>query len=289
MTFTPVNKSNTLTIQKTINIGGTLLDLSAPRVMGIINITPDSFFSGSRKQALGTILDAAEHMLEAGATFLDIGGYSSRPDAADVSAEEEVERIVSPISEIVRRFPEAYISVDTFRAKVAYEAVQSGAHIVNDIAAGNLDNQMIETVAGMKVPYIGMHMRGTPQLMQQYTHYEDLLKEVTYYFSEKIDEAYRAGIKDYIVDPGFGFAKSVEQNFSLLNRVDHLQCLNKPMLIGVSRKSMIYKSLNIAAEEALNGTTVLNTVALLKGASILRVHDVKEAVQVVKLVNHLKA
>lgn len=282
-----MNKSNTLTGQKTINIRGSIMDLSLPRIMGIINITPDSFFGTSRKQSLGTILDTAERMLMDGATFLDIGGYSSRPDAADVSEEEEVERIAQPIYEIVKRFPQAFISIDTFRARVAYEAVQNGAHIVNDIAAGSLDPGMIQTVADMGVPYIGMHMRGTPQTMQQFTQYEDILKQVMSYFAEKIAEAHALGINDYIVDPGLGFAKTTDQNYYLLNNVEYFKHLYKPLLVGVSRKSMIYKLLNITADEALNGTTVLNTVALLKGASILRVHDVKEAVQVVKLVNQL--
>lgn len=287
MSHTPVNKSNTLTSQKTINIQGTLLDLSVPRVMGIINVTPDSFFSSSRKQLTGTILDTAEYMLKEGATFLDIGGYSSRPDATEVSEEEELDRVIGPVAEIVHRFPEACISIDTFRAKVAYEAVQNGAHVVNDIAAGRLDERMLDTVGRMEVPYIGMHLKGNPKTMQHQTEYDDLLGEVVHYFSERIAAAHLAGIKDYIVDPGFGFAKTMEQNFFLLNNADYLRCLNKPVLIGVSRKSMIYKLLNITAEDALNGTTVLNTVALLKGASILRVHDVKEAVQVVKLVNQL--
>ncbi|WP_421893617.1 dihydropteroate synthase [Marinoscillum sp.] len=281
------DKSNTLTAQKSINIKGTLLDLTVPKVMGILNVTPDSFYEGSRQQTITDLLRSAEKMLNEGATFLDIGGYSTRPGADEIEEKEEINRILEPIRQVASRFPDAVISIDTFRSEVAIEAINAGAHIVNDISAGMLDGRMLESVGWMGVPYIAMHMRGTPQDMKHHTEYEDLLGEVTHFFSERISAAKSAGIKDVIIDPGFGFAKTVEQNFYLLNRVEYLKHLSHPLLIGVSRKSMVYKTLNIEAEAALNGTTVLNTVALLKGTSILRVHDVKEAVEAVKLVNQI--
>lgn len=282
-----MDKSNTLISHKTINVNGSLVDLSKPKVMGILNITPDSFFSGSRHQTLADILLKADQMISEGACFLDVGGYSSRPGAQDISTAEEVSRVTAPIEAIKKRFPEVIVSIDTFRSAVAKAAVDSGANMVNDISAGNLDSQMIPEVGKMRVPYIAMHMRGTPQTMKDQTSYDDLLKELTIYFSERIAVGHKAGINDLIIDPGFGFAKTVEQNFYLLNHVEYLKNLGLPILIGVSRKSMVYKSLNIDAEDALNGTTVLNTVALLKGASILRVHDVKEAIEAVDLVNQL--
>lgn len=281
------DKSNTLTHQKAINIRGTLIELSTPKIMGVINITPDSFYTGSQKQTMTAILKEAEKMLTEGATFLDIGGYSSRPGAVDITEKEELERVLQPIGQIAREFPKAYVSVDTFRSEVARASAEEGAHIVNDISAGELDPEMMPTVGKLGVPYIAMHMRGTPQTMTQLTYYDDLLKEVVGYFSKKIVQARNFGIKDVLIDPGLGFAKTVEQNFYLLDRVDYLKNLGVPILIGVSRKSMIYKILNINAADSLNGTTVLNTVALLKGVSILRVHDVKEAVEAVKLINQL--
>lgn len=282
-----MDKSNTLKPHITINVNGSLIDLTKPQVMGIINVTPDSFYQESRQQGLKEILVKAEQMISEGARFVDIGGYSSRPGAADIGQQEEIDRIEKPIEEIAKRFPEIVISVDTFRAGVARAAVESGAKIVNDISAGNLDGQMIPEVGKMGVPYIAMHMKGTPQTMKGHAAYDDLLAEVMKYFSERVSVAHQSGIKDVIIDPGFGFAKTVEQNFYLLNRVDYLKHLGLPILIGISRKSMIYRTLNIRAEDALNGTTVLNTLALLKGASILRVHDVKEAVEAVELVNQL--
>lgn len=263
------------------------MDLSTPAIMGIINVTPDSFYSGSRNQRLKGILTTAEKMLADGAIFLDVGGYSSRPGAIDISETDEIKRVIDPIGAIIKEFPSAIISIDTFRSKVACAAIDAGAKLVNDISAGLLDANMLHAVGELKVPYIAMHMRGTPQTMKALTNYDNLLKTIALYFSERIAQAKEFGIKDIIIDPGFGFAKTVAQNFSLLNDVDYLHHLGHPLLIGVSRKSMIYKSLNIAPEEALNGTTVLNTVALLKGASILRVHDVKEAVEAVKLINLL--
>lgn len=255
--------------------------------MGIINATPDSFFSGSRKTAITDILKSAEQMLSDGATFLDVGGYSSRPAADDISEEEEISRVVVSIKAITKEFPKAIVSIDTFRSDVARRAVDAGAAIVNDISAGNLDKQMLSTVAKLNIPYIAMHMRGTPQTMKELTEYDDLLFEVMKYFSSVLHDCNRLGVKDVIIDPGFGFAKTADQSFDLLNKLDHFHHLNRPILVGVSRKSMIYRTLNLTAEEALNGTTALNTVALFKGAAILRVHDVKEAVEAVKLVSKL--
>lgn len=255
--------------------------------MGIINLTPDSFYAHSRQQHVSDILCSAEQMLADGASFLDIGGYSSRPGAEDISVEEEIKRVADPVRQLSREFPEAVISIDTFRSAVAKVAVEEGAAVVNDISGGELDESMMEEVAKLKVPYIAMHMRGTPQTMKQKTDYEDLLGEISISFSRKLTKAEEAGIKDVVIDPGFGFAKTVNQNFFLLSHVNFLKHLERPILIGISRKSMIYKTLDITSEEALNGTTVLNTVALLQGASILRVHDVKEAVEAVKLVNQL--
>ncbi|MFY0601040.1 MAG: dihydropteroate synthase [Cyclobacteriaceae bacterium] len=255
--------------------------------MGIINLTPDSFYKGSRLQQEGEILKRAEKMLEEGATFLDIGGYSSRPGAEDISIDEEIKRTAASIQQLTREFPDLILSIDTFRSKVAKEAVESGASIVNDISGGDLDSEMFDAVASMKVPYIGMHMRGTPQNMVKKTDYDDLLAEVVKSFSTKIPQLHKLGVHDVIIDPGFGFAKSMQQNFDLLGKLEHFKSLEKPILVGLSRKSMIYKTLSIEADKALNGTTVLNTVALLKGASILRVHDVKEAMEAIKLVNSL--
>ncbi|MEO9872573.1 dihydropteroate synthase [Ekhidna sp.] len=276
-----------MNIKHTINVRGEIIDLSSPKVMGIINLTPDSFFSGSRKMKMDEILKSAEKMQNDGATFLDIGGYSSRPGAEDISIEEEVKRVTGPIEEIMKRFPKAIISIDTFRSEVARKAVDAGAIIVNDISAGYLDKKMLASVAEMKVSFIAMHMRGTAQTMKDLTDYNDLLKEVMKYFSLLIKNCNQLGIKDVIIDPGFGFAKTAEQSFDLLNKLDQFHRLNRPILVGVSRKSMIYRTLNSTAEEALNGTSVLNTVALIKGAGILRVHDVKEAVEAIKLVSRL--
>ena len=255
--------------------------------MGIINLTPDSFFSESRKFTIDGVLKKAEEMLCQGASFLDMGGYSSRPGAEDISVDEELSRVVKPIEEVVRRFPEAAVSVDTFRAKVAEEAVSAGAAMINDISAGHLDEAMLLTVAQCGVPYVAMHMHGTPQTMNDHTIYDDVLMDVIKYFSERLENYNRIGIKDVIIDPGLGFAKTAKQSFDLLNRLDHFHHLGRPLLVGVSRKSMIYRTLNSTAKEALNGTSVLNTVALIKGARILRVHDVKEAVEAIKLITEL--
>ena len=271
----------------TINIKGEIVDLSSPKVMGIINVTPDSFYSKSRSKSGVETLKIAEKMLDEGADFLDIGGYSSRPGAEDISEKEEVERIISSIELLANEFPKAVISVDTFRAKVAEEGINAGASIINDISAGHLDEMMLGTVARLRVPYIAMHMRGTPQTMKELTEYDNLVSEIFSYFSLVVDKCREYGVNDLIIDPGFGFSKTTDQNFSLLNRLEYFQQLEKPILVGLSRKSMIYKSLNLTAETSLNGTTSLNTLALFKGANILRVHDVKEAVEVVKLVNQL--
>lgn len=272
---------------RTLNMRGQVVDISTPLVMGVINVTPDSFYSGSRHQRMNALLKTAERMLTEGAAILDIGGYSSRPGAEDISVEEELERVIDPIEQILRRFPETFISIDTFRAEVAKHAVQSGATMVNDISGGDLDEGMFDEVAGLHVPYIAMHMRGSPQTMKQMTVYNDLVGEIAAAFSAKLKKAVEAGIHDLIIDPGFGFAKTAEQNFFLLSHVNYLSHLGRPILVGVSRKSMVYQTLGITPEGALNGTTVLNTVALLQGASILRVHDVKEAVEAVKLINQL--
>lgn len=255
--------------------------------MGIINLTPDSFFKGSRKSSELDILNTAEKMLEDGATFLDVGGYSSRPGAVHISLEEEMSRVIKPIQQIVKEFPKAIISIDTFRSHVAKEAVDNGAALVNDISGGHLDDAMLTTVARLDVPYIAMHMRGTPQTMKQKTDYIDVLLEVRVYFSEVLDQCKQVGIKDVIIDPGFGFAKTLEQSFRILNTLEQLNVFGIPVLAGVSRKSMIHRTLNLTADEALNGTTVLNTLALSKGAKILRVHDVKEAVEAIKLIEQL--
>ncbi|SNB29997.1 Dihydropteroate synthase [Flavobacterium psychrophilum] len=271
----------------TINCKGQLIDLSTPKVMGILNVTPDSFYDGGRFVSEKNILIQVENMLQDGANFIDIGGQSSKPKAAIVSIDEELKRVVSIVDLILKKFPETMISIDTFNSKVAQIAVENGAAIINDISAGNLDDNMFETIAKLQVPYIMMHMRGTPQTMQEMTNYDDLLKDILFYFSEKVAKARSFGINDLIIDPGFGFAKTLEQNFELLNKLELFEMLELPILVGVSRKSMIYKTLETTPENALNGTSVLNTIALTKGGNILRVHDVKEAVECVKLYNQL--
>lgn len=271
----------------TINCKGNLIDLSSPKVMGILNVTPNSFFDGGKHSDEKAILIQVETMLSEGATFIDIGGYSSKPSAEFVSEEEELQRLLPVVQKVVKEFPEAIISIDTFRSKVAKETIESGAAIINDISAGNLDDAMLETVSQLRVPYIMMHMKGTPQTMQSMTQYENIVKEMMFYFSERVAKARSLGINDLIIDPGFGFAKTLEQNFEVLNKLEIFQMLELPILAGVSRKSMIYKTLETSAEFALNGTTSLNTIALLKGAKILRVHDVKEAVECVTLYQQL--
>lgn len=269
----------------TINCKGQLIDLSTPKVMGILNLTPDSFYDGGKYKNENDILAQTEKMLKEGATFIDVGAYSSRPNAEHISEDEELQRLLPIIEILLKSFPDILLSIDTFRSRVAIESIEAGACMINDISGGKLDEMMLPTVANLHVPYIIMHMKGTPQTMQKYTDYDNLVKNILLYFSERIAAAKALGINDVIVDPGFGFAKTVSQNFELLNKLDLFKMLDKPLLIGVSRKSMIYKSLEISVKEALNGTTVLNTVALQKGANILRVHDVKEAVECVKLYN----
>jgi dihydropteroate synthase len=271
----------------TINCKGQLIDLSTPKVMGILNVTPNSFFDGGKYKNENEILSRVEKMLLEGATFIDLGAYSSKPSAEFVSEEEEISRIVPAIDLILKNFPETIISIDTFRAEVAKASIESGAAIINDIAAGNLDEKMFEIIAKYNVPYIMMHMRGNPQTMQTLTNYDDIVKEMVFYFSERIASARSFGINDLIIDPGFGFAKTLEQNYEVFQKMELFNGLELPMLIGISRKSMIYKSLNSNAEQALNGTTVLNSLALTKGAKILRVHDVKEAMECVTLFNKI--
>jgi len=268
----------------TFQIKGCLYSWNKPKVMGILNLTPDSFFEGSRVPTdKKTVLEEAEKKIKEGADFLDLGGYSTRPGAADISIEEEIARVIPAISEIKKNFPDTLLSVDTFRSQVAKAAVEAGAELVNDISAGNLDPEMLPLVAQLGVPYIAMHMKGSPQTMQTETSYTDLVPDVLAYFGEKIEQFRKFGIKDVIIDPGFGFAKTREQNFELLRNLSSFKRLGLPVLVGLSRKSMIYKTLEISANEALNGTTALNMFALLQGADILRVHDVKEAKETIEL------
>jgi dihydropteroate synthase len=257
--------------------------------MGIINVTNDSFYTGSRMPEVEDILANAEKMLFDGATILDIGGQSTRPLSKDVGAGEELKRVIPAIKAISNKFPEAVISIDTYHSLVAIEAVAAGASIVNDISGGSLDKEMINTVGKLHVPYVCMHMKGTPQNMQQLANYENVTREVLDFFIKKLEECRIEGINDVIVDPGFGFAKTIEHNFSVMKNLEVLKILDRPVLVGISRKSTIYKTLGITAEDALNGTTVLNTTALMKGANILRVHDVKQAVEAVKLVTAMNA
>lgn len=271
----------------TINCKGKLIDLINPKVMGILNLTPDSFYDGGKYKNDNEILSQVYMMLKNEATFIDIGAYSSRPNAEHISESEELKRLLPIISLIIKEFPEILISIDTFRSNIAKKSIQAGAVMINDISAGKLDKNMLPTIATLQVPYIMMHMKGTPQTMQKQNQYEHLIKDILFYFSERIAKARHHGIHDIIVDPGFGFAKDVSQNFELLNHLEHFKRLELPILAGVSRKSMIYKTLKNTAQEALNGTTVLNTIALQKGANILRVHDVKEAVETIKLTSQL--
>lgn len=269
-----------------INCKGELICFDTPKVMGILNITPDSFYAQSRTTP-AEVLRKAEQMLEEGATFVDIGGYSSRPNAQEVSPQEELQRVVPVVETLVKHFPDIRISVDTFRAEVARESLEAGACIINDISAGQIDPAIWEVVAHYQVPYIAMHMRGTPQTMQTYTEYDKLTKDILYYFSQVKDKARQLRINDLILDPGFGFSKTLAQNYELMQQFALFKALECPILVGISRKSMIYKLLDTTPEAALNGTTVLNTFALLHGADILRVHDVKEAVECVKIVGEL--
>lgn len=272
----------------TINCKGQLLDLSEPRVMGILNVTPDSFYDGSRVVKEEDILARAEQMLLAGATFLDIGGQSTRPGSERVSEDEELKRVMPAIEVIMKNFPLALVSIDTFYSKVAKHAVEAGAAMINDVSAGTLDPAMLETVAELNVPYVLMHSKGEPKTMQQLAQYDNVVTEVFDDLNRKLFQLRRMGINDIIIDPGFGFAKNSSHNFQLLDQLSYFLQLGCPIMIGLSRKATIYKTLGTTAGEALNGTTVLNTIALLKGASILRVHDVREAVEAVKLMSALQ-
>jgi len=267
----------------TINCSGKLIDLRTPKIMGILNITPDSFFDGGKYNDEKGILKQTEKMLREGATFIDVGGYSSRPGASAISESEELARITPIVRLLLDEFPDIILSIDTFRSEVAAKCLKIGATIINDISAGKLDEKMFATVAEYKAPYIMMHMKGTPQTMHDETTYKEFLTDILYYFSERVAKARALGILDIVVDPGFGFAKTTEQNFELLNKLEVFQNLNLPLLAGLSRKSMIYKTLETDSQNALNGTTALNMFALTKGANILRVHDVKEAVECVEL------
>jgi dihydropteroate synthase len=267
----------------TLNAGGKLIDISTPKVMGIINITPDSFFADSRKPDVDGALLQARKMLNDGAAFLDLGAYSSRPGAEDISIQQETDRLLPVVESIVRNFPDAVLSIDTFRSQVAEAAVKAGAQIINDISGGQLDADMFVTVARLQVPYILMHMKGTPQNMVQLAQYDDVFTEVFDYFVSRYQQLKQLGAHDVILDPGFGFAKKPEHGYTLMARLQDFDMLGLPMLVGISRKKMIYGLLNNTAAEALNGTSILNTIALTKGANILRVHDVKEAIEAVKI------
>jgi dihydropteroate synthase len=267
----------------TINCKGILIDLTRPKVMGILNLTPNSFFDGGKYADENEVLEQVAKMLNEGATFIDVGAYSSKPNAEYVSEEEELQRLLPVVEVLVKEFPKIILSIDTFRSEVAEQAINAGAAMINDISAGYLDESMMEIVAKLQVPYIMMHMKGTPKTMQSLTQYDNILKEVMFYFAERIHKARSLGINDLIVDPGYGFAKTREQNFEVLQKSELFQQLEVPILAGLSRKSMIHKTLETTPQEALNGTTVLNTLALTKGANILRVHDVKQAMEAVTL------
>ena len=271
----------------TINCKGQIIDLSTPKIMGILNITPNSFYDGGKYSLENNAIAQVEKMLKEGATFIDIGAYSSKPNAELVSEEEELNRIIPVVKAILNKFPDALLSIDTFRSTVAQECINNGAALINDISAGSLDEKMMEVIASNNVPYIMMHLSGTPQTMQVQTNYEHIINEILTYFSDKVNKARSLGINDLIIDPGFGFAKTTDQNYEILSNLELFKMLELPILAGISRKSMIYKTLETSPEEALNGTTVLNTVAITKGATIIRVHDVKEAMECVKLCGNL--
>lgn len=281
-------KDTFLNRKTTLNLKGELLDLSVPCVMGILNITPDSFYGESRNASLDAAMDRVEKFIAEGATFIDIGGYSSRPGAKDVGTQEEIDRVVPVIEAISKAFPKTFISIDTFRAEVARHSIEAGGHLINDISGGELDENMFATAAALNVPYILMHMKGTPQNMHHSPHYDQVTLEVIDYLVRKTDQLRKLGVKDIILDPGFGFAKNQHHNYTLLQEMEDLHILGLPILVGFSRKSMLYKTLDTTPELALNGTTVLNTIALLKGAKILRVHDVKEAKECILLIEKMQ-
>ena len=270
-----------------INCKGTLINLSAPKVMGILNITPDSFFDGGKHSTKELILAQVNKMLKEGATFIDIGAYSSRPGAKHISEKEELTRLLPVLDLILKNFPETIISVDTFRSNVAKKAITEGASLINDISAGAMDNKMFNIVAKLQVPYIIMHMQGTPQNMQTNPNYKNVVTDVMFYFSKKLQQLRTEGVNDIIADVGFGFGKTIEHNYTLLNNLELFNNLEIPILSGISRKSMLYKPLDISPNEALNATTIANTIALQKGTNILRVHDVKEAIEAIKILELL--
>ena len=269
--------------KNTINCKGKLIDLSTPAIMGVVNITPDSFFDGGNYNRIDKALQQVNKHLTEGATFIDIGGYSSRPNAPHVDLKEELNRVIPVLKEINNQFPNAIVSIDTFRSEVAQKAIEHGASIINDISAGELDKNMLSLVAQLQVPYIAMHMKGTPQTMQENPHYRNVVEDIIYYFSKKIDTINQLGINDIILDVGFGFGKTIEDNYTLLKQLDLFKIFEIPILVGVSRKSMLYKPLKITPQEALNATTIAHTIALQNGANILRVHDVKEARECVEI------
>lgn len=270
-----------------INCGGKIINLSSSLVMGVINITSDSFYSDSRFQSIKDILLKTEKMLSDGADIIDIGAASSRPGAGLISSKDELNKLIPALKAVNKEFPDVIISIDTYNAETASETIKNGAHIINDISAGSIDKKMFQTIAENNVPYIIMHMQGTPQNMQEEPSYKNIIKEISLYFAKKIDELTKLGVKDIIIDPGFGFGKTLEHNYELLNKLEYFKIFNNPLLVGLSRKSMINKALNIKPGEALNGTTVLNSIALTKGANILRVHDPKEARQAIRLIERL--
>lgn len=271
----------------TININGDLVDCNEPKVAGILNVTPDSFFDGGRYSTIDKALKQTEKLIDEGADFIDIGGQSTRPDSEFLSDEAELSIVIPVIKAIKKEFPRVKLSIDTFWSKVAIESVNEGVGMINDISGGTLDNKMFETMGKLNVPYVLMHMRGTPQTMGNYTDYENLITDINYYFSKKISELRKFGVNDILLDPGFGFSKTLQQNYDLLKNIDKFKIFNLPLYIGISRKSMIYKCLETSAENALIGTSALNLYALQKGAHILRVHDVKEAKQMIKLLKML--
>jgi len=274
--------------KKTLTLNGVEVDLSNPICMGIINVTPDSFYEGSRSRKAKEVLHLAEKHLSEGAKILDIGGYSSRPGAEDISIEEEINRVIPAIESIEKMFPACFISIDTFRAKVAERGLDAGACMINDISGGELDEEMFSLLANRKPAYVLMHMRGTPQTMNELTHYDDIILELMNYFNSKVNRLHETNVEEIIIDPGFGFAKTSDQSYKILKNLEIFNKLKRPVLAGVSRKSMVYRELSLTPEEALNGTTVLNTVALLNGADILRVHDVQQAMETIKLVNKIR-
>ncbi len=273
--------------KKTLNLGGKLIDLSTPLVMGILNLTPDSFYDGGSYLNEKQALKRAEQMILEGASIIDLGAYSTRPGAEDISVEEEIKRLIPILKKIRTEFPNVPISIDTFRSEVALRSSEIGIELINDISGGSMDDTMFETVAKLKVPYILMHIKGKPVNMQKNPVYKDILAEMMLYFTKKINQLNLLGVQDIILDPGFGFGKTLEHNYKLMHKLEIFKILNLPLMVGVSRKSMIYKLLESTPEESLNGTSILNTLALQKGASLLRVHDVKQAVEAIKINNYL--